>query len=82
VLFYVFTTVKNASKIGWAENVARVEEVRNAYSVLAGKSESKNGFERRRRRWEDNIRMDIREQSGKVWTGCICLRTGTSGGFL
>jgi hypothetical protein len=30
-----------------------------------------------RRRWEDNIRMDL-----KVSNGCIWLRTGTSGEFL
>jgi hypothetical protein len=30
----------------------------------------------RKRRWEDNIKMDIREM---VWTGCIWLRIGSSG---
>jgi hypothetical protein len=36
-------------------------EMRNAYKILVGKSEGKRPFERRRRRWEDNIRMDLTE---------------------
>jgi hypothetical protein len=31
------------------------------YTTLAGKSESKRPFEKPRRRWEDNIEMDLRE---------------------
>jgi hypothetical protein len=34
---------------------------RNVYSVLMGKLEGKRALERPRRRWEDGIRMDIRE---------------------
>jgi hypothetical protein len=34
-----------------------------------------------RLRWEDNIKMDLREY-GFVWTGLIWLRMGTCGGFL
>jgi hypothetical protein len=37
---------------------------------------------RPRRSIENNIRMDLREQGGKVWTGCIWLWIGTSGGLL
>jgi hypothetical protein len=32
--------------------------------------------------WEDNNRMDLREIGGKVCSGLICLRLGTSGGIL
>jgi hypothetical protein len=35
--------------------------MRNAYSVLVGKPEGKRPLERPRRRWEDNIIMDLRE---------------------
>jgi hypothetical protein len=36
-------------------------EKRNAYRILVGKSEGKRPLGRPRRRWEDNIRMDLRE---------------------
>jgi hypothetical protein len=39
-------------------------------------------LERSRRRWKGNIRMDLRRQGVKVWTGFIWIRTGTSGGLL
>jgi hypothetical protein len=36
-------------------------EKRNAYRILVGKPEGKRPLGRRRRRWEDNIRMDVRD---------------------
>jgi hypothetical protein len=54
-------------------------EKRNAYRILVGKPEGKRPLGRPRRRWEDNIRMDLREIG---WTGLIWLRIGTSGGPL
>jgi hypothetical protein len=41
--------------------VARMGEERNVYKVLVGKPEGKRPFGRPRRRWEDGIRMDLRE---------------------
>jgi hypothetical protein len=41
----------------WAEHVARMS--RDAYRVLVGKPEGKRPLERPRRRWEDNIKIDI-----------------------
>ena len=38
-----------------------MEQSRNAYSILVGKPEGKRSLGRQRRRWEDNIRMDLRE---------------------
>jgi hypothetical protein len=35
--------------------------MRNVYKTLVGKPEGKRPLERPRRRWEDNIRMDLRE---------------------
>jgi hypothetical protein len=44
-------------------------EKRNAYRILVGKPEGKRPLGRRRLRWEDNIRMDIREirWGGMYW---------------
>jgi hypothetical protein len=36
-------------------------ERRGAYRALVGKPEEKRPLERLRRRWEDNIKMDLRE---------------------
>jgi hypothetical protein len=36
-------------------------EGRNVYRILVGKSEGKRPLERPRRRWEDAIKMDLRE---------------------
>ena len=41
--------------------VARVGEGRGVYRVLVGKPEGKSPLRRPRRRWEDNIRMDLQE---------------------
>jgi hypothetical protein len=45
----------------WAGHVARIGEERKLYKVLVGKPEAKRPFGRPRRRWEDGIRMDLRE---------------------
>jgi hypothetical protein len=44
-------------------------ENKNAYRVLVGKSEGRRPLERPRRRWEDNIIMDLREigSGGMDW---------------
>ena len=38
-----------------------MEQSRNAYSVLVGKSEGKSIYVRPKRRWEDSIKMDLNE---------------------
>jgi hypothetical protein len=53
-------------RMRWARQVARMGEKRNTYRILVGKPEGKRSLERPRRRWEDNIRMDLREI---VWGG-------------
>jgi hypothetical protein len=45
----------------WVERVAGTGEMRNSYTTLVAKPKGKRPFGRRRRRWEDNIRMDPRE---------------------
>jgi hypothetical protein len=47
--------------MSWAGHVARRGEKRNAYRILVGKPEGKRQLERPRRRWVDNIKMDLRE---------------------
>ena len=48
-------------RLRWAGHVARTEQYTNAYRVLVGKPEGKRPLGRPRRRWEDNIKMDLRE---------------------
>jgi hypothetical protein len=45
----------------WAGHVARMGEGRGAYRVLVGRPEGKRPLGRPRSRWEDNIKMDLRE---------------------
>ena len=45
----------------WAGHVARMGERRGAYRVLVGKHEGKRPLGRRRRRWEDIIKMDLQK---------------------
>ena len=48
-------------KSRWAGYVARMGEKRGVYRVLMGKPEGKRPLGRPRRRWADNIRMDLQE---------------------
>ena len=57
-------------------------ERRGLYRVLVGKPEGKRTLRRPRRRWEDNIKMDLQEVGVGVWTGSSWLRIGTGGGQL
>jgi len=43
----------------WAGHVAHTDESRGAYKVLVGKPEGKRPLGRPRRRWKDNIKMDL-----------------------
>jgi hypothetical protein len=45
----------------WAGHVARVGEGRGVYRVLVGRPEGKRPLRRPRRRWEDNIKIDLTE---------------------
>ena len=53
--------VIKSRRIGWAGHVARMGEERGVYSVLVGKPEGRRPLGRRRRRWVDNIMMDLQE---------------------
>ena len=68
-------------KMRLAGHVARMGEGRVVHRVLVGKPEGKRPLGRPRRKWEDNIKMDLREV-GEVETGWSWLRIGTDGGHL
>jgi len=48
----------------WAEHVACMGEGRDVHRVLVGKPEGKRPLGGPRHRWEDNIKMDLREVGG------------------
>jgi hypothetical protein len=47
-------------RMRWAGHVGRMGEKRKAYRILVGKPEGKKPLGRPRRRWEDNIKTDLR----------------------
>jgi hypothetical protein len=53
--------VIKSRRMRWAGHVARVGEGRAVYRVLVGRPEGKRPLGRPRRRWENNIKMDLRE---------------------
>jgi hypothetical protein len=57
-------------------------EVRGEYNILVGRPEGRRPLGIPRRRWEDNIKIDLREIGLGMWIGFIGLRTGTGGGLL
>jgi len=54
-------------RMRWAGHVARMGERRGVYRVFVGKTEVRRQLGRPRRRWEDNIKMDLQE----VACGCM-----------
>ena len=59
--------VIKSRRMRWPGHVARMGEGRGVYRVLVGKPEGRRPLGSPRRRWEDNIRMDLRE----VGCGCV-----------
>jgi len=56
--------VVKSRRMRWAGHVTRMGEGRGVYRVLGGKPEEKRPLGRPRRRWEDNIKMDLQEVEG------------------
>jgi len=48
-------------------HMARMGEERGVYKFLVGKPEGRRPLGRPRRRWEDNIRMELQEVGGGMW---------------
>ena len=53
--------VVKSRRMRWEGHVARMGEGRDVHRVLVGKPEGKKPRRRPRRRWEDNINMDLQE---------------------
>ena len=53
--------MNKSRRLRWARHVARMEEGRRAFKILTGKPTGKRPLGRPRRRWVDNIRMDLEE---------------------
>ena len=73
--------VIKSRRMRWAAHVARMGQGRGVHRVLVGKPEGKRPLGRPRRRWKDNIKMDLQEV-GVVGTGWSWPRIGTGGGHL
>jgi hypothetical protein len=71
-------------RMRFAGHVARMGEKRNVYHLLIGKPERKRPLGRPRRRWIDNIKMDILEIGLSVvdWIGLVWVTIGTGGELL
>jgi hypothetical protein len=61
---YIIRVMKSR-RLRWAGHVARMGERRGEYRALVGKPEGRRQLGRPRRRWEGNIKMDLRE------VGCV-----------
>jgi hypothetical protein len=63
--------ISQSRKMRWTANVTRVGENRNVYRLLVGKPEGKKPLDRAKRRWIDNIKMDLlkMELGGVDWIG-------------
>jgi hypothetical protein len=61
---YMLYRVVKSRRMRWAGHVARMGEERGLHRVLVGKPEGKRPLGRPRRRWEDNIKMDLQEVGG------------------
>jgi hypothetical protein len=59
--FIIILRIIKSRRMRWAGHVARMGETRSAYMILVGKPEGKRPVGRPRRRWVDNIKMDLRE---------------------
>ena len=53
--------VIKSKRLRWTGHVTRMEESRSALKILTGKPTGKRPLWRPKHRWEDNIRMDLKE---------------------
>jgi hypothetical protein len=53
--------VIKSRRMRWAGHVTRMGEGKGAYRILVGRPEGRRPLGRPRRRWEDNIKMDLQE---------------------
>jgi hypothetical protein len=65
-LYFLPMRMVKSRRMRWAGHVSRMGAERGVHRVLVGKPEGKRQLGRPRRRWEDNIKMDLQE----VGLGC------------
>ena len=75
-------SVIKSRRMRWAWHVARMGVRIGAYRDLVGRPEGMRPLGKPRRRWEDNITMNVQEVSWGAWTGMIWSRAWTGGGIL
>ena len=56
----IVTAKPTGKRLGWAIHVARMEECRNTFKIVTSKHTGKRPSAKPRRRWEDNIRNDLK----------------------
>jgi hypothetical protein len=63
------TRMIKSRRMRWSGHVARMGATRNVYRILVGKPEARRPLGRPKRRWVDNIKMDLREigWDGRDW---------------
>lgn len=59
--------------------LAHTGEEGSAFRILSEKPEGKKPLGRRRSRWEDDVKRDLKKWYMKVWTEFMWLRVGSSG---
>jgi hypothetical protein len=69
-------------RMRWEVHVARMGEWRGVYRVLVVRPESKRPLGRPRSKWEDDVKMGLREIGIDGRTEFGWLRIGSSGGLL
>ena len=70
---WIFTSYLISVRLRWTGHVAKMEESGSDFKILTGKSTGEILLVRLRRRWEHNIRMDLK------WIGLIRLSIGFIG---
>jgi hypothetical protein len=63
--------VIKSRRMRWTGHIARMGEGRGAYRILVGRPEGRRPLGRPRRKWEDDIKMDLQEVEWGAWTGLI-----------
>jgi hypothetical protein len=66
-MYYTILRVTKSGRMRWTGHVARIGEGRGVCRVMVDKPEEKSPLGIPRRRWEDNIKIDLQEVGCGVW---------------
>jgi hypothetical protein len=61
IIYTLHQILVSTSRMRWASHVVRMGETRNEFTIFVGKPEGKRPLYRLKRRWEDNIKMNLQE---------------------